>query len=665
MNWNRFVSLLAFGLLSCMAYAQNADHRNRRVDSLEHVLATNPPTGEDLVRIYYDLMWGYLQTDGEKLREYTQKCISAAVPIDAWLAVSVSYRLLGQQQWALVQYDSAMVYYDKALEAAGRMRDFPEKYSETSIDENFSIIYGSMGNVFNIQGKMHEAIEYYIRALTIFEKYGLKGNQSIAYLNIGAMYLSMSNHSQAEIYFMKLYSLAHETGDSLHIACAKYQLGSLYLSTQDYLQALQNANAAYDYFSAHSEEDIWKLSTLNLLSGIYLQGFNDNCQAEEYVRQALPIAEKLSAPREKSIALGYLSMIYLKRNEWRKAEQTALEALASDDSEPANTLAIYGILVKAYAQLGNAGKAGEYFDKHDALQSSWSTKNYQSSIREIEVKYETAKKETHITTLETQNRLLESEKRLMIWLGVASGGILLLGLVSLFFLWRWTVQKRYLAEQQVKQLEQEKQLIATQSVLDGEIQERSRLARDLHDSLGSMLTGVKFNLETLKNSVIPNLDEVKYFDNAMSILNDSMLEMRRVAHNLMPDSLTHSGLKVALKDFCHNFPVIEFQWFGSEERLPDLNRELMIYRIAHELINNALKHSGATKITVNVMSEDDYIAFTVYDNGCGFDSKQQTHGMGLRNIRERVAACNGRMELVTGERDGTEINIEFRKNKNG
>jgi signal transduction histidine kinase len=284
----------------------------------------------------------------------------------------------------------------------------------------------------------------------------------------------------------------------------------------------------------------------------------------------------------------------------------------------------------------------------------------EKEIYNLKIGYETEKKEIQITSL-------QEERRLMIWLGVAGGAVLLLALAAFFFLWRWTVQKkrlaesqRELAEQQIKQLEQEKQLVATQSVLDGEVQERIRLARDLHDGLGSMLTGVKFNLESLKGSVILGSNEVENFGNAMKILDDSILEMRRVAHHLMPDTLIRYGLKTALKGFCDSFPLIEYTWFGSDERLAEKQRETMIYRIIHELVNNALKHSGATKISVSVMRENNYIAFTVYDNGCGFDKDRQTQGMGLQNIRERVVSCNGRMELDTGEGKGTEVNIEFK-----
>jgi signal transduction histidine kinase len=257
---------------------------------------------------------------------------------------------------------------------------------------------------------------------------------------------------------------------------------------------------------------------------------------------------------------------------------------------------------------------------------------------------------------------LEEEKQMMTWLSLSGGGVLLLGLATLLILWSWSRQKRRLAESHILQLEQEKQLIATQSVLDGELQERSRLAQDLHDGLGSMLTGLKLNLELLKGKTSTVLDDVQHFDNVMHILDNSMVEMRRLAHHLMPDALHRFGLKAALSDFLREIPNIEFAWFGSDERINNQKREVMIFRIIQELVNNALKHSGASKIGVNVMRESDYIAFTVFDNGCGFDpsATSAAKGMGLSGIRQRVASCDGRLEVSSTQGQGTEINVELK-----
>ena len=189
-------------------------------------------------------------------------------------------------------------------------------------------------------------------------------------------------------------------------------------------------------------------------------------------------------------------------------------------------------------------------------------------------------------------------------------------------------------------------------MLDGEAAERTRLARDLHDGLGSMLTCVRLNLENIKKSKSDD------FGGTITMLNDSMAELRRIAHHLMPESLSRNGLKTALTDFFNELPAVQFAYYGNEERL-DTKMEVMIYRIIHELVNNALKHAGASKIAVQVMQNPGYIAFTVSDDGCGFDTNKTHEGMGLKNIRDRVASNNGHLLVDSIPGKGTEININF------
>jgi signal transduction histidine kinase len=652
------------------ASAQYIDHRNHKVDSLEQVLATNPPTGADLLLVYQELMRGYRQINGEKSMDYARKIIDITENTGYFKVLSLAYFGIALQYYNISQYDSANFYYDKASLAIEGMKN-SEKYTESEIDDISSQLYGNTGNLYNIQGKYYEAIEYYTKALKIFEKYGWKESQANAYSNIGQMYLAMDNYEQAETNAMKLDALANELNDSLFIAYAKTNLSHIYLyHHKDYAQALENADIAYRYFFAHPEEGEFKATALNLLADIYLSGYNDDLRAEEYATQALQISDTPHITERGVISLRLLSSIYLKRSEWRKAEQLALQALEADSSEPANTLALYENLAKACAHLGNPQKAAEYIDKSHALQASWSNRNYQSALTEMEVKYETEKKELRIAAF-------EDERRMMLWLGLAGAAVLLLALSAVFFLWRWTVQKKrlaekqrhiaeqqvQLAEQQVKQLEQEKQLIATYSVLDGETQERTRLARDLHDGLGSMLTGVKLNLSSMAKEAGLESANGKRFNKALGLLDESMRELRRVAHHLMPESLSRYGLKTALADFCDSISDTEFNYYGSGERF-DQKLEVVIYRIAHELVNNALKHAGASHILVQIVQEPDRIALAVEDNGCGFNPQAATKGSGLQNIRTRVASFNGTMDVNTLEGRGTEINAEFGLIKN-
>ena len=349
-------------------------------------------------------------------------------------------------------------------------------------------------------------------------------------------------------------------------------------------------------------------------------------------------------------AFGYVEMYkgnFLKSEEYTNiALQKAIEYEFSEE-----VMKCYNALSEIYLACHDFRTYRFYSLKGDSIDKALISDKTRLYAKELAAKYETEKKEIKISAL-------EEERRLMIWLSVAIAFVLLLALVTLFILWRLTVQKKRFAEQKIKQLEQEKQLVATQSVLDGETRERARLARDLHDSLGSMLTGVKLNLLEMKQGAKHEYTDVERFNNALGLLDKSVHEMRRVAHHLMPDSLSRFGLKPAVRDFCNNLPSVHFMYYGDESRL-DPNLEVMIYRTIHELVNNALKHAKSEHIMVQILREQDRIAFTVQDNGCGFDPEKITQGMGLENIRTRIAAYNGTLDIDSREGEGTEINIDI------
>lgn len=270
----------------------------------------------------------------------------------------------------------------------------------------------------------------------------------------------------------------------------------------------------------------------------------------------------------------------------------------------------------------------------------------------MEVKYETDKKEYRIASL-------ENEKRLSIILIIAGVTVFLFLFLFLYMRAKNQKQKKELAEQKIVQLEQEKKLIATQSVLDGETAERTRLARDLHDGLGGMLSVIKLHLYDVKKEMKPEAESEEHFNLALDMLETSTKELRRVAHNLMPESLSSYGLKASLQDFLSSIPQAKLHYFGEDVRI-DPKLEIVIYRTAHELVNNALKHSDAANINVQIVQQPDCISLTVQDDGKGFDASAVKNGYGLKSIESRITTFNGTMNIFSESGQGTEINVEFK-----
>jgi signal transduction histidine kinase len=277
--------------------------------------------------------------------------------------------------------------------------------------------------------------------------------------------------------------------------------------------------------------------------------------------------------------------------------------------------------------LGNPAKAKYFLEKYANVRDSLTDQTFHSNLADMEVKYETEKKELRIASL-------EKERQLYVWLGIC--GVLLVFALIVFL------------RQTQKNARKEKQLIATRSVLDGEMRERTRLARDLHDRLSGNLSAVKIELS----------NQADILQNVRDKLDNCIRDIRDTAHDLMPSSLQF-GMKVALEDFAAQFPNVRFHFFGEEKRI-DKRLEFVVYCCAGELINNAVKHSGAANINLQLVQDEKYVTLTVSDDGCGFDEKTVAKGFGLKSIRDRVASCNGKVDITTSSGKGTEITIELK-----
>ena len=198
--------------------AQYSDHRGRYVDSIETALASHtPPQGDDLLRAYRDLAWGYLQINGKKSEENAHKLLALTYPAKKLNLRVDALRLLGLRAYGSNDYDTALKYYNQALAVTDSMRS-DSRYSEKDIDDNLSSLYGSIGNLYNIQDEALLAIEYYQKALPIFEKYNWRESQTILYHNIGELYFSMGNNEEAERNFRLAVEKGTATGDSLMVA---------------------------------------------------------------------------------------------------------------------------------------------------------------------------------------------------------------------------------------------------------------------------------------------------------------------------------------------------------------------------------------------------------------------------------------------------------------
>jgi signal transduction histidine kinase len=224
-------------------------------------------------------------------------------------------------------------------------------------------------------------------------------------------------------------------------------------------------------------------------------------------------------------------------------------------------------------------------------------------------------------------------------------------------------QNQELHLHRISEMEKEKRLEVMQAILKGQEEERSRLARDLHDGVGGMLSGVKFSLATMKGNVFISEENAAAFNRALAQLDQSISELRHVSHNMMPESLIRYGLAETLENYCTTLNLtktvqVQLQTYGLQERL-EQSTEIILYRVVQELLTNSMRHGEARNILVQLVREQGHFSLTVEDDGKGFDAESEGHkGAGLTNIRARIAYLNGTIDIRSAPGEGTSVYIE-------
>ncbi|AWW31466.1 ATPase [Echinicola strongylocentroti] len=233
-----------------------------------------------------------------------------------------------------------------------------------------------------------------------------------------------------------------------------------------------------------------------------------------------------------------------------------------------------------------------------------------------------------------------------------------------------THEKTLLLNQEIrKEIEEKKQLVSfieqqknnhLKDLIQTQEDERKRIAGDLHDSLGSLLSTIKIQLQGLQNLQSPH---IKGHQDTLRKMDEAIEEVRRIAHNMSPVSLRRFGLPSALQTLVEQINVSgqiqgELQILGMEERLAE-QIELTIYRICQELVQNTLKHAQASRLHLQLIHHGDSLNITIEDNGLGMDQQKVTSGFGLLGIEAKVQMLNGTFDIESRPGKGCLVVIDI------
>jgi len=540
-------------------------------------------------------------------------------------------------------YDSAIFYYENSYHLANRLGLVEEKCS--SLKE--------IGGLYELKGEYPKALEFLFKALDLADQNDFIKLKASININIGIVYFNLRNSDKAIFHYNKALQIAELENDTILIIKALNNLGNATMTL------LNNAIEAEEYFNKSVE-----LSDKIDFETAYMIGLNNLCQI--YMNtgresKALETTElMLDLSPENAFIYYNLGNLYRQKKE----NQNAILAYERSLQYGKYELELMQVLLKdmsdIYAEMDDYKTSMEYYKSYIILKDSLHSNDQAKHVLDLEARYKNLKKEKEISELKTQN--LKSKR---IYTILISSGVILLLILSLIILIIYN--KRIVASQRIKALENERLMIAASATLSGEEKERARLSRELHDGLGGILSGVKLSLaNAIENKGLSSDDSPDSLDKSYELVVDSISEMRRISNALLPETLLNLGLNIAIKSYCStyksnsNVPEINYSFFGDEIRFGRFF-ELAVYRLAQEIINNAVKHSVASSINIQLVIDKNRLFLGINDNGKGFDITVagKSGGMGLTNLKHRAGVYGGRVEIYSELGSGTEVIVEF------
>jgi len=596
-----------------------------------------------------------------------KQALSYAATTKSDYYIANAYAALGRFNQIYYLTDSAKFYYQKAetlLEAL--LNEQPNNISNGRL-----LLLVKQNHLTLLSGKNpKQALEGAFHLIPIAEKLNDQVTLGNLFNNIGVWFMNITQYKKAITYFKKSVQVKlTERRQYARFAYSYINLAACYYRTDQFEKMLPCLKEAKNYLiKAKDRQEVWAWY-YNYL-GLYYYQQKHYRQAELPLLKGLDIAKQQKDYLAQSNLLGTL----IKLNQATGKDLQALQYAEADLQLQQNKLNKSNLLGTLMALANIQEKLGYYKQGYLTMRSyallTDSLKEHEksASLLEIEEKFEATNKEKQILTLKHENELKSfALQKNRLYTGLLTAiSLLLLTLVILYFQFNRQHKKQLKQHKQLHQLAldkiaQKNKISLLSAMLNGQESERNRISRDLHDGLGGLLSALKIELSGTLGA--EHIDQ-QTTDNILRRMDYAVDELRLISQNLMPETLLKYGLGEAIKSYCmrmRNKGVkLICQLFHYKNELQQ-EKELILYRIMQELVNNAIKHAAASTIFVQLLQSDNKVTLTVEDNGKGFDKEILTKprtGNGLTNILSRIEYIDGEIDIHSELGNGTTFTIE-------
>ena len=661
----RFLLTYLLSALIALLFVFPAKAQKQFIDSLESLLKTSVDDTAKII-LLNELASKYQHVNPERAMTLATQSVNLASRLNFYFGLGVAYRLTGVLFTDKSNFDTAAINYNKSLEIFKNKNDYRSARYKGMLQHNFGVIYHYKGNY-------DSAVSYYQEAARQFKKLKDEGLLFLTNNNLSTLYTQTLDNNNALKYAKECMEISNRLKDSFKISVASLAMASAKSELKDYM----GIDTLVDKVIKISKQNgnYYMLGMGYKFLGKYqIESKNDKRSSISSFKSALD--NMIKAGNEYEIAAANQNLGYSNFINGNNEQAIHYFKIALDKSKKVGVKQIEQYALKNLSELEEKRKnyfaAFTHLKNYVAVNDSVLGKAHLENIQALEAKYQSEIKDSRILQLDDEKKIQTlsiKQKSTLNYILIGSLATLILvsflGYRNLRHRQQLAKQRDELQQQQIRELEKDKQLVAVDAMLQGQEEERSRLAKDLHDGLGGLLSGVKFSLSNMKDNLIITPDNMTVFERSLDMLDTSIKELRRVAHNMMPELLTKFGLDEALKEYCNtinttNLLSVKYQSVGMDARI-EKSSEIIIYRIIQELLNNIMKHAAATETIVQLIKEEGRLSVIVEDNGQGFDNNLQKNnkGAGLTSIQSRVDYLKGQLEIHSEKGKGTLVNIEF------
>lgn len=514
------------------------------------------------------------------------------------------------------------------------------------------------GNVLNLMSEGRKAQEVFYEILQEAESANDLYNQGYALNGIGWSFELQGLDTMSIHYYKRAMNLTTGIKDRKYIMLYGVALSNLINSYIRNFRSEHFKDSSYKY-----EEFGIPYFEKNELNGLLASALSEKAlwlgdkskdEGEALYKEALAIRRKLGNPYYYQLELSKLILFYINTAQYAKAIPVCKEGIASADSLKIDILLIqfYTYLAANYRAMGDFKSYGDLSFKLSIIKDSLYKLNGLKELAALQTKYEVQKKENTIM----QQKLTITNKNSLLYGSL--GALLSTLLISIIFL-----QNRKKTHQlHLKALELHQKTKLTHAVLQAEDQERKRIAAELHDNVAQKIVAAKINLHAIKTMLpdhLPKLERAYY--NASTLIDESASDVRSLSHTMMTSSVGQESLVWQINELINKINIphlkIECNQYGEDNLGPD--KRTMIYRIVQEAIQNALKHSESTMITILLDFKTRPNKITIEDNGKGFQMLDivASESIGFKNMKSRADFIDCQLTINSSLHQGTQISL--------